>query len=209
MSMGDTIKKLRIDAHMTQEELGALLGVKKAAIHKYETGRVENIKRSSIQKMADIFGVSPGYLIGISTDEPSRIVSFPVLGDIAAGYDEIAIEDWSGETLDLPESMLRGRDKSDYFVLRVKGSSMYPMYIEGDKVLILRQPSLDRSGDIGVIMYNDDQATIKKVEYVSGEDWIKLIPINPGYEPVLISGEDVAHCRVLGVPKLLIRECGI
>ena len=49
-------------------------------------------------------------------------------------------------------------------------------------------------------------ATLKKVEYVLGEDWMKLIPINPEYQPKTIEGADLELCRVLGIPKLLIRE---
>lgn len=64
MEMGELIKNLRIEKGLTQEELGNLLGLKKAAINKYENGRVENIKRSTIQKMAEIFDVSPSYLMG-------------------------------------------------------------------------------------------------------------------------------------------------
>ena len=59
MNMGERIKQLRLRHNMTQEELGRALNLKKSAIAKYETGRVENIKRPTIQKMADIFGVAP------------------------------------------------------------------------------------------------------------------------------------------------------
>lgn len=54
------IKKLRIQNHLTQEQLGEKLGVQKSAIAKYEKGRVENLKRSTIQKMAEIFKKSGG-----------------------------------------------------------------------------------------------------------------------------------------------------
>ena len=39
-----------------------------------------------------------------------------------------------------------------------------------------------------------------------GEDWLKLVPINPEYPPKTIEGEELDHCRVIGIPKLLIRE---
>ena len=83
---------------------------------------------------------------------------------------------------------------------------MYPLYHEGDKVLILKQSTLNHSGDIGAIVYNDELVTIKKVEYAPGENWMRLIPINPEYKPQQIEGEDLAHCAVIGIPKLLIRE---
>lgn len=132
-------------------------------------------------------------------------VTFPVIGEIAAGYEHFAMEDWSGETVEIPTYYLRGRKQDDYFVLSVKGDSMYPLYMDGDKVLILKQTTLNHSGEIGAVMY-EDYATLKKVEYVNGEDWLKMIPINPQYPPKRIEGADLEQCRVLGIPKLLIRE---
>lgn len=68
MSMADNIKRLRTQHGMTQEELGKHLGVQKSAIRKYESGLVENIPRSSIQKMAVLFGVRPSVLMGFEED---------------------------------------------------------------------------------------------------------------------------------------------
>ena len=48
MEMGERIKKLRQEKGLTQEELGKYIGVKKAAIMKYEKGNVQNMKRSAI-----------------------------------------------------------------------------------------------------------------------------------------------------------------
>lgn len=72
MGMGDRIKELRIKSGLTQEELGRLIGVQKSAIRKYEAGAVENIKRTSIKIMADAFGVTPTYLMGLD-DRPATI----------------------------------------------------------------------------------------------------------------------------------------
>lgn len=69
MQMGDIIRNLRLQKGLTQEELGKVIGVQKSAIRKYESGAVENIKRSSIKKMADFFGVSPTYLMGLEENE--------------------------------------------------------------------------------------------------------------------------------------------
>lgn len=63
MGTGERIKELRIKNNLSQEELGAKLGVQKSAIAKYESGRVENIKRSTIENLASIFGVSPIYIM--------------------------------------------------------------------------------------------------------------------------------------------------
>lgn len=50
----------------TQTELGEKLGLQASAIAKYENGRVENIKRSTIADMAEVLGCSPSYLMGWS-----------------------------------------------------------------------------------------------------------------------------------------------
>ncbi len=137
------------------------------------------------------------------TDE---FITFPVIGEIAAGYDHIAIENWEGDTADIPNSYLGGRSHEDFFVLKVKGGSMWPDYRDGDKVLILRQSTMDYSGQVGVVIYDDNIGTLKRVEYKPGEDWMKLVPINPVVDEIEIKGEQLEHCHVIGVAKLLIRN---
>ena len=72
MQFKDIIRKLRIEKGMTQEELGKLVGLKKEAIYKYEKGIVVNPKRSLIAKFANIFNVSPSYLLGISDEKGEK-----------------------------------------------------------------------------------------------------------------------------------------
>ena len=65
MTMGETIKELRKTAGYTQEELGSILNpkVNRAAINKWESGQVENIKRTYIEQMAALFRVHPSELM--------------------------------------------------------------------------------------------------------------------------------------------------
>jgi transcriptional regulator with XRE-family HTH domain len=65
MTMGEYIKKLRTGNNVygrkwSQEELGAALNppVNRAAVNKWETGLVENLKKTHIQQLATMFGVS-------------------------------------------------------------------------------------------------------------------------------------------------------
>ncbi|QUH28296.1 helix-turn-helix domain-containing protein [Vallitalea guaymasensis] len=59
------LKALRIKNNMTQEELGKKVNLKKAAISKYENGKLQpNI--DMIIKFAEIFGVSVDYISGRS-----------------------------------------------------------------------------------------------------------------------------------------------
>lgn len=193
----------------TPADIVNLLGVSKSTVSSWRNG--EKMPRmDKIEALANYFGCLKSDLIEQKSLRAPEVtedtVIFPVICEIAAGYDYPAYEDWSGETVEIPKSYLHGRSRDDFFVLSVKGDSMYPQYMDGDKVLILKQSTMNRSGEIGAIIYDGDMATLKKIEYVDGEDWVKLIPINPEYTPKTIRNEDLEQCHVLGIPRLLVRE---
>lgn len=213
---GDRIRQLRNAAGYSQSALAKLVGVSKSSINMYERGEREPGYETT-EALADIFDVNLEYLLGRS-DNPGRIlntmpaptttedtVTFAVIGEVAAGYEHIMVEDWEGDKIEIPTSYLHGRPRSEYFCLRVIGDSMYPLYLDGDRVLVLKTDTLKRSGDIGLIRYNNDMATLKKVEFAVGEDWMRLVPLNPEYAPRTIKGSDLERCSVIGVPKLIIR----
>lgn len=63
LTVGEKIKQLRKEKGLTQCELGDLLGVKKAAVQKYESGQVQNLKQVTIKKLCTVFDKSPSYFI--------------------------------------------------------------------------------------------------------------------------------------------------
>lgn len=80
-SMGLRIKNKRIECGLTQEDLGKKLNppVKRQAICKWEQGIVADIKRSHIAQMAQIFGVSPVWLMGYE-ESPEVTVTYEAPG---------------------------------------------------------------------------------------------------------------------------------
>ena len=213
MTMGDRIKTLRLEKGMTQEELGQVIGVQKSAIRKYESGHVENIKRSAIEKLAATFGVSPGYLMfgdRVSSENTPEIaaetVTFPVIGEIAAGYDLYAEQSYdTTDTVEIPVSYLKGKSKTDFLVLRVRGDSMYPMYLDKDVVLVERSDEKPESGKILAVRY-EDFATIKKVEFDDAFENVRFIPINPMYPAKDLTNEEKEQFEFIGYPRLLVRD---
>jgi len=71
---GDRIRELRQQHGMTLDDVAKNLGVNRQAVHKYEQGLVTNIPLDKVEKMADMFGVSPGYISGW-TDSPEGAAS--------------------------------------------------------------------------------------------------------------------------------------
>ena len=200
----------RIERNMTQEEVARLAGTSRQNICRYEMGVIKNIPDDKLKAIADALRVTPAYLRGYEDNAPAvtdDVIQLPIIGDVAAGFDHLMTQAWEGETVEIPRSYLRGRPASDYFALRVEGTSMYPDYQDGDIVIVLRQATLNNSGDIGVIRYEGDKATLKKVEFVYGEDWMLLIPLNTnGHSPELIKNAALEECSVLGIPRMVIRE---
>lgn len=64
MTIGNRIKDMRVAMKLSQEELGSRIGVKRAAVNKYEKDAVTNIPYDRIERLAKIFDVTPQYLIG-------------------------------------------------------------------------------------------------------------------------------------------------
>lgn len=178
------------------------IGLKRGTIANWRLKRA-NPSADALSKIADYFNVSVDYLLG-RTETPAaeyeypvgRIVKFPVIGIITAGYNGEAHEEFIGDISFLAES-LHGYKPEECFVLRVSGDSMEPELKNGDLVLIHRQTSVD-SGDIAAVMYNGDDATLKRVKYVYGEDWLELMPENPHYPSKRIEGCELEQCRILG-----------
>ena len=210
MEIGDRIAEARKAKGLTQEELAHEIGISRPNMCRYETGSIKEIPDKMIVRIADALRVTPAYLRGYEDNAPAvteDVIQLPIIGDVAAGFDHLMTQAWEGETVEIPRSYLRGRPASDYFALRVEGTSMYPDYQDGDIVIVLRQTTLNNSGDIGVIRYEGDKATLKKVEFVYGENWMLLIPLNTnGHSPELIKNAALEECSVLGIPRMVIRE---
>lgn len=149
--------------------------------------------------------------LGLNEKKPSNVYDvdgllvYEEIGTVCAGYNGMVNEIPTGKKIEIPASMISGGNKDDYFVLRVSGNSMYPKLLEGDTILCKRCDGVD-SGDLAVILYNGDEATVKKVNYVTGQNWLELIPINPEYPTKRIEGTDLEQCRVLGKVVKLIRD---
>ena len=67
--MGGRIRQARAGVGLTQNEFARRLGVTRISIARYEAGRVPNL--GLLQKIAQLAGVTVGWLIGGGTDEKS------------------------------------------------------------------------------------------------------------------------------------------
>ena len=81
MEIGEKIRAARKAKNLTQEELGKMVGLQKSAIAKYENGRVINIKRSTLQKLAKALDLRGSDLVIESNPQEAAELSARVLLD--------------------------------------------------------------------------------------------------------------------------------
>lgn len=197
---------------MKQAELVELTGIGKSSISTYLRGSYIP-KQKNIYKMAKALNVNEAWLMGENVDptrqnaysEPSdsSLVTIHYAGPVAAHFD--ATPDDAYEQRTIPAEWIGRRRPEDFFLATVSGDSMYPQFQDGDEILCLRCSDMGISGRIGIMLLGGDEATVKRIEYKPGEDWIDLIPINPEFKPRRIEGVDLEQCRVVGRVIKVIR----
>ena len=207
MTTGERIKTLRKAAKLSQGELAKMTGyTDRSSIAKIESNKCE-LTESKVKAFADAFGITVADILGMTSAQSEEETElFEIIGDVAAGYGRFAEYEFDTGKVEIPVSWLKRKPRDRFFVLRVSGDSMYPLYHDGDLVLVLKQNTADYSGQICVVNYDDNMGTLKKVEYMPEKNIMRLIPINPQYPPVVVSGERLDHCNIQGVPQMLIRD---
>jgi len=127
-------------------------------------------------------------------------VEIPILGRVAAGAPILAEENHEGTLLVDPAYARGGK----LFALRVKGDSMIDAGLYENDVCIIRMTETAQNGDI-VVAFIDGEATVKRFQKTAGA--IKLMPENPAYEPIVITGGSTGRdFRILGKVVSLYRN---
>ena len=181
------------------KELGDVIGFAESTISQYETGK-RSPDFETLLKLGEYFGVSVEYLL--TGEQSPDVLQIPVYGKIPAGIPMEAIEG----VLDIEEAPADwSRGGKEYFALQISGNSMSPVFIDGDVVIFLKQETCD-SGQDCCVMVNGSDATFKRV--YRDKKGIKLQPLNPDYEVMVYSNEEIEELpvKILGVVHELRRK---
>jgi len=206
------LKELRRSRGLTQEELGQAIGVQKAAICKYETGRV-TLPPEAMMRLCDFFGVSADHLMGrdvipfLKSENSSlsrrlmplpETVGVPLVGRVHAGLPILAEENIT-EYIPLPAEEVRS---GEYFYMEVEGDCMLGACIPEGALVLVRMQSRLENGQIGVVRL-EDQVLLRRVKWMPPQ--LMLIPANVNYEPMIIDSGDaqivgrVVEVRIRGL----------
>ena len=204
MTVGDRIRKIRLEQDVTQQELADYIGVSKQAVYKYENNIVTNIPTDKVDAIAKRLRVSPAYLMGweeqptpAPTKKPiippgfepmPKMRKVPLIGSIACG-EPITAEQNIEKMVDVPENI-----RCD-FSLTCHGDSMVDAGIhDRDVVYIHIQPEVE-NGQIAAVRIGEE-ATLKRVYY--NGDTLTLMPANPAYAPMVYTGNQLEEVQIEG-----------
>lgn len=198
MALGENIKRARMKAQISQDELAKRLGYKsRSTIAKIESGE-NDLTQKKVAAFAKALNVSIDFLMdGDSNENNSKGVRIPVLGRVVAGIPLEAIEDIE----DYEEIPRRMASSGEFFALKIKGRSMEPKLTEGDIVIVRKQEDVD-SGDTAIVLVNGDEATVKQIKKT--EAGIMLIGFNMDvYQPHFYSNEQIEALPVRIIGKVV------
>ena len=209
MSIGEYIKRLRLNKGLSQEELGRIVGVQRAAVQKWEAGITTNLKRETIQKLSSYFDVSPATFIEDElSDEKQRLIflnetklyNAPLFESVSAGFGATAIN----EVIEYVPVVVKSEEEAKNTIcIKVEGDSMTPDIKDGDVIQVRKQTSVD-NGDIAVVRLDGSEHLVKRVLY--DDENIKLISLNMNYKPIVLKGPDVQRCEIVGKVKKVMRD---
>ena len=198
---GALLKKAREKAGYSQVDVVerlANLGIvlTQSALSKYENS-VNSPNVEIVKAFSEIYNVSPLYFINVIDSENITIMTnrVPVYGRIPAGTPFEAIQDIL-EDVQIPDWLAK---KKDLFGLKVVGDSMNKVVPDGF-IAVLQKTDLLENGEIGAVLVNGFDATLKKFYKLTDSIVLEPLSYNPEHTPTMINpgGYDV---KIIG--KLL------
>lgn len=193
--IGKRIRKYRKNMELTQDELAEKLNTSKGTISNYETG-YRSPRQDDLFLLAEVLKVSIDDLFPPREDKVVETKQIPVVSKISAGK-PIEAEENIENYISIPNA------KPNTFGLVVSGDSMNKEFKEDDIVIVEKDAPVE-NGQIGVVMINGYDATVKRIKY--DDDKIILIPesYNNEHLPQIynVNDEITIVGRVVGVYKI-------
>lgn len=197
MLLTEKLNDLMKQKNINRGDLSRESGVPYTTIVNFYEKGTDNVKLSTLKKLADYFKCSLDYLADDEVKEMLPIVggfvSLPIYGNISCGDGMLIYENVEGyETT--PKEWLNG---GEYFYLRAKGDSMTGARVHDGDLLLIRKQEEVENGEIAAVII-DDQAVLKRLYRNDG--MVVLQSENPAYAPIFCPP---AEARIIGKLKMV------
>ena len=191
MELKDIIKEYKLKTGLNDASIAKSLGISRSTVSRWRSGEVKNVTSEVADKLSNLVGYNITPLLkGMDTT-----ITLPVLGYVKGGYDLFAEENYLGEE----EASMNDCKNGDYY-LKVEGNSMSGLGIMDGSLVLVRQTNTLNSGDIGVVLINDE-VTVKKVVYK--DKMLILEAANPDIENRYFGPDEIKNLPVRIIGKVL------
>lgn len=204
MAINDRLKELRKIYGLSQRDLAKRLNVSNSTVAHWE--KEDSNRRpdyETLERLAKMFEVSVDFLIGTTSVPNGEVISISdlkamkhkvsVYGVIPAGQSLEAIENIMGE-VEVPTKVAR---KKDLFGLKINGDSMSKIVPDGSIGIFEKTCEL-QNGDIGAILVNGNDATVKRFYKLNNSIVLEPDSYNPDQKPIVIEGENAPSVTIIG-----------
>lgn len=200
--LGKYLKSIRESLEYSTHDVNKLCDISQSYISLMENGK-RKPSPIILKKLASIYNLDyidlyekAGYIDLVESnvfpvaDTPKKV---PVVGRISAGLPILATENIEGYEF-APSSQIK--EGYTYFYLRVQGDSMNLKFNEGDIVLVQKQDDLENN-EIGVILVNGFDATVKKYRKENGLVILEPMSTNPENTVQIYNPKDIS-IKIIG-----------
>ena len=178
------------NGNYTLDQIAEAAGKRAATISRYASGEIKGVKRSTIIAIADLYGVSPSWLAGLSDEKYSNTkqIRIPILRikNIDDIFSDVNVVDYMDMKFrkDTP-------DIENYFAIEPTEDNMLPLLGLGDLAIVHYQSNVQNGQTALVYIPERNVITIKKI--IKNDNVFELYSMNP-YFPV----EKSKDIKILG-----------
>lgn len=205
--MNDAVRQVLVDLAETRavtlSELSRMLGRNVAYLQQFvRRGTPKRLDERDRRLLAQFFGVGEDVL-GAPEAGPPAVIAIPYLAVAAAAGSGAAVDAEGMVRIErLSREMLAGAgvDGAEASLIDVRGDSMAPGILDGDRLLVDRgDRGMTRAGAVFVIRLDGDLA-VKRLRPTDGA--VAIVSDNPAYPTLTRDRRDIT---VIGRVKLLLR----
>lgn len=188
MELRDIINDYKYKTGFNDSEIARRLGVSRSTASRWASGQIRRVSPEVMARLSELVG----YNIEPVLKGMDISVKLPVLGFVKGGYDLFAEENYIGEE----DASLSDCKRGDYY-LQVTGNSMNGVGIMDGSLVLVQQTNRLDSGEIGVVMI-DQEVTVKKVVIKRG--MMILEAANPDVENRYFTSDEIQNLpvRIIG-----------
>lgn len=221
--LSDVIKKKRKELGLTLLEIAKYVGVSEATVQRWESGNIKNVRFEKIALLCEILHASPAEIMGWDDLDVTTSKVFPnwTPGEsIPEALENIPKENLKfsvripvlkyapiklpisevKEIIDYEEISEELNQQGELFGLKIDDDSMKPRFSVGDIVIVKRQTTVE-DGDYVVVCIDDGRNMIR--QFYRSNSGVKLIPMNPSYDPEFYTNKEVKSLPVRIIGKVV------